>query len=565
MGNSKLIVFVVHDTKLVKLFAVPDGEAITVARCMYVFCSGGRYKGFASDPGSNITAEVIQQLNEWLDMFHKVSLVDRHESCGVEHTNRVVLEHARALVQTERAEFFWDQPEYLQTVENIINRYSDWETGLSPNELTFGSEQMVYYTLLDPMKNLEDKHEYLRKLNEYLRVAREESELFHKKIIERRAKENVDGDMVMRYQPGDLILFKPNPRSKAHKLVPTNLGPYRVHSQERSEILCHQVATCVARQFHITRVYPFTGSEEEAFELACRDSHQYGVIEVLGYRGDPVSARRYMTFLVRFADEDISWIQYGPGLISNAVYQNFVDSIPELALLKYTALEAGRYIAHTRKLMIPTKLTPSRFLIDIRVLGFTWYDSLNLPDADTSLYVMHAEFVKYTNKPKSRAEVFIPVLQEKLSNLDYSWFELNATRTTIPEKAILIDEQFLVKFPSILGSKSKRQQELERKYSPVLAGTPANRRGIFRTTADDPDDSARVPLLESREHRRINADDHIPTIRDGHTESVQRSILQRSESVERKLVAPVTSRKYSKDIPEVNTGVRTSLRRLNKN
>ena len=253
-GNSKLIVFVVHDTKWVKLYAVANSDAITVARAMYLFASGGRYKGFATDPGSNITAAVINQLNEWMDMWHKVSLVDRHQSCGVEHTNRMVLEHAKALIQTERAATFWDQAEYLQTVENIINRYSDWETGLSPNELTYGSEAMVYYTLIDPMKTLDDKHEYLRKLNEYLMVARQESELFHNAILEKRARDNVDEDLVMEYQPGDLILFKPNPRSKVHKLVPTTLGPYRVKSQERSEIYCHQVATGVARQFHVTRV-----------------------------------------------------------------------------------------------------------------------------------------------------------------------------------------------------------------------------------------------------------------------------------------------------------------------
>jgi hypothetical protein len=561
-GNSKLVVFVVHDTKFTKLYAVPDSEAITLARCMYLFCAGGRYKGFASDPGSNITAEVIQQLNQWMDMFHKVSLVDRHESCGVEHTNKVILDHTKALVQTERAELFWDQPEYLQTVENIINRYSDWETGLSPNELTYGSEQMVYYTLLDSSKNLQDKHEYLRKLNEYLTVAREESELFHKHLLEKRARDNVNEELVMSYQPGDLVLFKPNPRSKAHKLVPTNLGPFRVHSQERGEILCHQVATGVARQFHISRLYPFSGTEEEAFQLACRDGQQYGVREILGYRGDPVSNRRYMTFLVRFADEDITWIQYGPDIISNSVYQDFVDSIPELALLKFTALEAGRYIAHTRKLMIPSKLTPARFLIDIRVLGFTWYDSLGLPDADTKLYVMRVEFVKHTNKAKTRAEVFIPALQEMLSNLDYSWFELNATRTSVPEQAILIDEEFLVQFPNILGAKSTRQRELEQKYSPVLAGTPANRRGIFRTTKLE---ESSVPLLKPRDSRRIQGDDHVPNVRDGNPEDQQRRILQRSDGDERRLVLPVTSRKYSKDIPEVNTGARMSLRRLNKN
>jgi len=53
---------------------------------------------------------------------------------------------------------FWDQPEYLQTVENIVNRYSDWETGLSPNELTYGSEAMLYFQLSDPLQSVDDKH-----------------------------------------------------------------------------------------------------------------------------------------------------------------------------------------------------------------------------------------------------------------------------------------------------------------------------------------------------------------------------------------------------------------------
>ena len=512
-----------------------------------------------------------------MDMFHKVSLVDRHQSCGVEHTNRMILEHAKALVQTERAAEFWDVPEYVQTVENILNRYSDWETGLSPNELTYGSESMVYYTLLDPMKTLEDKHEYLRKLNEYLVVARQESELFHKSILEKRAKDNVDEDQVMEYQPGDLILFKPNPRSKIHKLVPTTLGPYRVKSQERGEIYCHQVATGVARQFHVTRVYPFTGTEEEAFQLACRDSNQYGVKAILGYRGDAVAARRYMTFLVEFVDGDKSWIQYGPDITSNAVYQDYIDSIPELAILKYTALEAGRYISYTRKLAITSKIAPVVFYIDMRTLGFTWYDKLDLPQADTSLYLIGAQFIRHTNKQKTRAEVFLPVLDEKLTNLDYSWFELNATRIQIPDGAILVDERFLVQYPQILGAQNKaRQRELERLYSPVIAGTPANRRGVYRFKDTDLEQSKPTLIMKPRSNRRIQVDDHVPDIRDGNESDHSRrsrigptrdteEVLLDSTSSPRTLVAPVTSRRYSRDIQEVNTGARMNLRKLNKN
>jgi hypothetical protein len=254
-GNKQIVAFVVHDTKLLKLYAIADSEATNLARCIYLFLGGRRYKGFSIGSGSNFTAAVIQQVNEWLDIWHKVSLVDRHQSCGVEHSNKMIIEHARALTQTERAVKIWDQPEYLQTVENIVNRHSDWEICLSPNELTYGSEAMVYFQLSDPLKSVADKHEYLRKLNEYLIIARSESEAFHKSILEKRAKDNEDAALVNEYQPGDFVLFKPNPRSKAHKLVPTLLGPYRVQSQERGEVFCHQVATGVAQQYKYTIQY----------------------------------------------------------------------------------------------------------------------------------------------------------------------------------------------------------------------------------------------------------------------------------------------------------------------
>ena len=351
----------VHDTKFVKLYPIANNDAVTIARCAYLFASPGRYKGFVTDPGSSFTTEVLKQLNEWFDMFHKVSLVDRHESCGVEGTNRIVLEHTKALVQCERAVKFWDQPEYLQTVENIINRYSDFETGLSPNELTYGSEQMLHFKLLDPIESVAEKHDYVRRLNEYLVVARSESEAFHRTVLEKRARDNVGDDFVAEYQPDDFILFRPNARSKAHKLVPTLLGPYQVISQERGEILCRQVATGVQRQFHISRVYPFSGTKDEAFELACRDNDQYGVKEIIAYRGDPVSKRRFMTFLVIYVDGDRSWVQYGPDLVANTIFQEYITAIPELKILRFSALEAGNYIARSRRLAIPPEMAPKQF------------------------------------------------------------------------------------------------------------------------------------------------------------------------------------------------------------
>jgi hypothetical protein len=202
-------------------------------------------------------------------------------------------------------------------------------------------------------------------------------------------------------------------------------------------------------------------------------------------------------------------------------------------------------------------MAPSKFLMDIRALGFTWYDSLSLPNCDTALYLLEAKFVEYTNKQKTRAKINFPATNEELSNLDFTWFEMFATRIFLPESAVLVDEEFLVRFPQILGSSNERQKQLERLYSPVIAGSPANRRGLFRS---DREQRNRKPSIigDSRTTPRLQQDDHVPNVRDGNEVTDQRRILQR------RLVQPVTSTKLETVISDIDTGVRTGLRKRNK-
>ena len=45
------------------------------------------YDELWSDPGSDLMAEVVQKLSEWMGIKRVISLVDRHESNGVEGSN----------------------------------------------------------------------------------------------------------------------------------------------------------------------------------------------------------------------------------------------------------------------------------------------------------------------------------------------------------------------------------------------------------------------------------------------------------------------------------------------
>jgi hypothetical protein len=259
-----------------------------------------------------------------------------------------------------------------------------------------------------------------------------------------------------------------------------------------------------------------------------------------------------MTFLIIYADGDKSWVQYGPDLVANNIFQEYISTIPELKILKFSALEAGNYIARSRRLAIPPEMAPKKFLLDLRVLDFTWYDSLQLPHADTKLYLLEAQFKEFTNKQRTRAEVYFPAFDEILQNVDHFWFEANATRLFLPEDAILVSEEFLAENPQVLGDKGiKRQRILEQLYSKVIAGSPANRRGIFRPDKESINRKKKTVVIVPRSEPRAILDDNLTNVRNQSSSS---------STSDKHLVPAVTSRRHNKDpVPSCGIG-RSGLR-----
>ena len=77
-------------------------------------------------------SDMVSQLNEWLGVHHTVSLVDRHQSNGVEAHNREILRHLRALVHDYRVIHKWSDPSVLLLIAYTLNAYTSSETGVSP-------------------------------------------------------------------------------------------------------------------------------------------------------------------------------------------------------------------------------------------------------------------------------------------------------------------------------------------------------------------------------------------------------------------------------------------------
>jgi len=63
-------------------------------------------------------------------MDHIFSLIDRHESNGVEGTGKQVSRHIRVLTQEEHIKNEWSSPTVLPLIEFLVNSHENSESGV---------------------------------------------------------------------------------------------------------------------------------------------------------------------------------------------------------------------------------------------------------------------------------------------------------------------------------------------------------------------------------------------------------------------------------------------------
>ena len=103
LGNTCLDVIVDLHSHHVQIYPRKTHQAEELARNLFsYYMTFGTYDQIITDPGSDIMGKAVTQLNAWLGLEHLVSVVGRHESNGVEGTNKQIIRHIRTLVHDER-------------------------------------------------------------------------------------------------------------------------------------------------------------------------------------------------------------------------------------------------------------------------------------------------------------------------------------------------------------------------------------------------------------------------------------------------------------------------------
>lgn len=447
-GNTGVYVVKNLFTKHLSLYPFPTYSMENAATSL--FCHYVRFSTFdavASDPGSELMSHVVSQLNQWFGVHHRVSLVDRHTSNGVEEANKETLRYLRTLVLEERIKDRWSSPTVLGWVILVLNTMHDSETGFSPNLLTFGSDIAV--SLKFPSGPLDRKSapQFLRMLDDDLRALRSAADKNNKAVIDKRLAEN-NGPAQNLYQPGDFVVLKrPMTRPLPSKLSFRYAGPYEVLSHTKNDVKCRHLASGSVHEFDVSDLNIFAATKDEAVELAIADIDHYEVKAIVRSRGDPLK-RTTMEFFVQFMDGSELWIPLNKDLFDLPVYEDFVRARPYLMPLLYPAAEVSKYVASLNRSPITEVSVGDTVLVDLRSWGHLWYQSLGLPDADFMDYVVECTYSHWVKK-SSRLALVCPILGEThvVSRDFVLWY--GRTRDFNPQCMILVDATLVHRFPAI--------------------------------------------------------------------------------------------------------------------
>ena len=450
-GNCNLIVLVEHYTKYVSAYPAVEYTALTLATALFRhFCTFGVFDEIWSDPGSDLMSGVVQQLNQWFGIRHVVSLVDRHESNGVEGSNKQIIRHLTALVHDTRSEKRWSSPTLLSLILFAVNDAVNSETGVRPMDAKFGSEAGTYFRLPDNAAPEELTYEFLRNLNTDLARVRQISSQVQREIVAERTASNPAPEYQNQYQAGDLILYQyPTDRPKPTKLSSAYLGPYEVIQQRSNDVEARHLCMKNIATFHVSKIKLFVGSRESAFELAQTDADQYLILEIRSYIGDP-GKRTTCEFEVAFADGSVVWRVWDQDLFATVPYEQFCRRRRELFPLLFTGEESRVQIKAIRSQDITMVQPGDVAYMDVRLFNPYWYEGLDINDRYEVLYVVAITYVQWSNPRNHRhISAHIPVFDQRYAKLDNYFVTFYGSTRERPEPSQLVDAAYLRQHPSL--------------------------------------------------------------------------------------------------------------------
>jgi len=428
-------------------YRVIKSENTAIAIIQYV-ADYGMVDEIHSDPGKDYTSHLVADLNKYLGMQHVFSLVNRHQSNGVERVIQEVLRHLRAIVYEERLVSKWSSPRVLPLLKYILNSSPLSERGgYTAYQLTYGTKDQSYYVLRKVADGSTNWPMLVKELDNNLKEVREASLKYQKKLIEERTQSNnLPANL---YQPGDFI-SRLTTGMRVSKLTPRYRGPYEVVRQVKNDIECKHLAGGATEFLHVEDVQLFIGSRTQALEAANWDADQFKVDIIKAHRGD-VWHRTTMEFLVVFSDGEEMWQRFNTdnhNISKTIIFEEYCRAKPELYILVLSDKEARKYKSTMDAKRITSLHPGDIFYLDLRVYGWQWYAELNLPNLYSLTYVTECRAMSFSSK---ESKIYIKDISLDGKVFYFKNYDVCAHcyRRNLVKGEIIIDNDFITRFPQV--------------------------------------------------------------------------------------------------------------------
>jgi hypothetical protein len=459
-GNKTLIVIGIMFTKLIFANPAVEYDAISIARSLLIFYSlYGKFDICRSDAGSDILAQVVDQLLIWLgDIDRIVAIVGRAQSSGIERSNGKILEHLGMICSDQRNKDDWDLPEKLNLILFKLNNSYNEETNMSAFTATFGDHNEEYFKFA--LTTNSKPADYISQLHNNMKLINEITTEYQQKLINDRLAPNPPTQLVNRFKKNDLVLLKNRKIFKDYKLDPSYLGPFLVtRDQITNDVHIQHAATGATDIVFVTELTHFHPSSlddrpplVQAREAAELDSNQLLIDKIIDIKGDP-NKRSDLSFQVRFVNSTTNWIPFSQDIFTTIHYENFIKE----RMIKHTYLQ---HLVYTTKEWkdkmkelnakpiehLPKNTTTFTYLSSY---DYNWYHQLNLPYTDTKQYMVKLTCQGHDNKALTKVKLYCPIFKEYYS-ASQEYLLLYTVRNINDEDHILIDNNILQTFPQIL-------------------------------------------------------------------------------------------------------------------
>ena len=454
-GNCCAVVITEHFSHFVQVYPARDYSADSVVSILIKhYTTFGLFDELVSDPGSAFMSKTVATLNELFNVRHKVSLIGRHESNGVEGSIKQFLRHLKTYVFDERLVDRWSDSNIISLINFTLNNRQTPETGsYTPFQLKFGTQDAEHFKLPLDISPGAKNTERIKQLDEDLRLIRELSVRAQQEVVEHRKAKDAPA---AHYEPGDLVLWNPREQPTDHlvsKLSPTWLGPYKVLAQRNNDVRVEHIVMKTLDTFHMDRLKPFFGSMAEAIALAKLDNNQYDIASINYFTGNP-HLRTSMSFNVTFnlghALETLD-IPYNNDLACAQQFIDFVAHMPYLFPLTSTADRARRLINKKKAEPMPPLLNFKR-LLNLRYFDGQdrqWFDNLNLPDKSKT-YFVEISFLNFYKADRLKAKFKCQTFNDIYTLTSYDYFSCTLSLDAFnPNTMIRITAESHIDYPQL--------------------------------------------------------------------------------------------------------------------